>query len=259
VVVGENAFTTINLAHPFADATGRALSHALSAAGLARADVLLTNAVACFMGNGQGHERRAAIACRPRLLADISSHPRSAIMTLGATALAGVMGDRPIDRGGTAGEPLESPVGPVIPSVHLILAAHRPAEMTRLVRDMTTASALARDAVFFRAAARSETRSSLSTGELILSRFLANIDQSGDCWLWSGTLDKDGYGTISVRGRNVRAHRFAYELFVRPIPVALTIDHLCMVRNCVNPAHLEAVTRRENNERAAGSVWWRED
>ncbi len=59
-----------------------------------------------------------------------------------------------------------------------------------------------------------------------------------------GTINK-GQGTNGI-GRKYLAHRFAYELAVGPIPVGLDIDHLCRVRNCVNPDHLEAVTRREN-------------
>lgn len=69
------------------------------------------------------------------------------------------------------------------------------------------------------------------------------------CWLWKGTKDEDGYGKFSFKrgGWNVRvAHRYAYELYVGHIPKGLTLDHLCRVRHCVNPAHLEPVTNHEN-------------
>lgn len=65
------------------------------------------------------------------------------------------------------------------------------------------------------------------------------------CWLWLGA-EQRGYGYI---GRTP-AHRRAYETFVGPIPAGLHIDHLCSVRACVNPAHLEPVTQEENNRRA---------
>ncbi len=70
----------------------------------------------------------------------------------------------------------------------------------------------------------------------------------GGCIIWTGHIDKDGYGKVG----NVRAHRIAYENVCGPIPVGLTIDHLCRVRACVNPDHLEAVTRRENTIRGNG-------
>ncbi len=82
-------------------------------------------------------------------------------------------------------------------------------------------------------------------------RFLAKIDRSDldGCWIWTGALDRGGYGLF--KSRQVMAHRFAYELWVGPIAEGLHIDHLCYVRPCVNPAHLEPVTQAENNRRAA--------
>lgn len=74
-------------------------------------------------------------------------------------------------------------------------------------------------------------------------------DDNG-CWIWIGLLDADGYGTVCpLERRNKKAHRVSYEAFVGPIPEELTIDHLCRVRNCVNPAHLEPVTRQVNSLR----------
>jgi len=74
-------------------------------------------------------------------------------------------------------------------------------------------------------------------------------DSSG-CWLWHGVILSTGYGQAASNGRRFMAHRFAYELLVGPIPAGLTIDHLCRVRQCVNPDHMEPVSRWENVRRA---------
>lgn len=82
-------------------------------------------------------------------------------------------------------------------------------------------------------------------------RFWSSVDKSGECWLYVGsTVDPDGYARFYAHGRRHMAHRFAYELVVAPIPEGLQVDHLCKVRNCVNPAHLEPVTPKENNLRS---------
>ncbi len=89
---------------------------------------------------------------------------------------------------------------------------------------------------------------------MIEDRFWAKVDKTETCWLWTGSLNQQGYGQVAVRvaGRqtSARAHRFAHELLVGPIPDGLELDHLCRVRNCVNPAHLEPVTHAENLRRS---------
>lgn len=88
-------------------------------------------------------------------------------------------------------------------------------------------------------------------------RFWSKVDRVADtelCWLWRSSLSRDGYGRFYVDGRRstrrrVQAHRFAYEDVVGPIPEGLTLDHLCRMRSCVNPYHLEPVTNRENIQR----------
>ncbi len=70
------------------------------------------------------------------------------------------------------------------------------------------------------------------------------------CWLWLGPKDRKGYGRTYYGGRNWSAHRLFYAAFKGFIFPGLQIDHLCRVRNCVNPNHLEAVTPRENNLRS---------
>lgn len=74
------------------------------------------------------------------------------------------------------------------------------------------------------------------------------VDESG-CQIWQGAPGLNGYGRLSIDGRLTLAHRASYEAFVGPIPSGLTIDHLCRVRMCINPEHLEPVTRAENTRR----------
>jgi hypothetical protein len=85
--------------------------------------------------------------------------------------------------------------------------------------------------------------------ERLAERITERIDDSGECWLWQGHTSADGYAFFSVNGRNTAVHRVSYEAFVAPMPDGLEIDHLCRVRSCVNPSHLEAVTHRVNMQR----------
>lgn len=68
----------------------------------------------------------------------------------------------------------------------------------------------------------------------------------GGCLVWTARLNHEGYGRFWLRGKQVQAHRAAYELLVGPIPDGLQIDHGCRNRRCINPHHLEPVTAREN-------------
>lgn len=73
-----------------------------------------------------------------------------------------------------------------------------------------------------------------------------------DCWLWTGALHTHGYGMLNVDGLVRRAHRLVYEMLVGPIPDERPhLDHLCRVRHCVNPSHLEPVTNAVNVRRGA--------
>lgn len=85
------------------------------------------------------------------------------------------------------------------------------------------------------------------------ARFWAKVDKTGTCWLWTASVGNHGYGQMGVAGGVQLAHRIAYALAFGEIPEGLTIDHLCMVKRCVNPGHLEAVSRAENVRRAHDS------
>lgn len=79
-------------------------------------------------------------------------------------------------------------------------------------------------------------------------RFWAKVNKTETCWLWTASINAGtGYGQFArSHGEGIDAHRFSYELASGPIPEKHDIHHLCHVRHCVNPAHLEAVTRSEN-------------
>lgn len=85
-----------------------------------------------------------------------------------------------------------------------------------------------------------------------IERFLAKIEFTPTCWLWTAGKSS-GYGTFVAPGRRqVKAHRVSYELSIGPIPDTFVVDHLCRVRNCVNPEHLEAVNEKTNILRGVG-------
>ena len=92
----------------------------------------------------------------------------------------------------------------------------------------------------------------------LAQRFCEKVEiQQNGCWLWTGARtarDKRAYGCIGVEYKQQPAHRVSYEMFVGPIPEGLDLDHLCRTRLCVNPDHLEPVTRRENLRRGTGMV-----
>ena len=88
-------------------------------------------------------------------------------------------------------------------------------------------------------------------GKTVEERFWARITKTETCWLWH-PLARHGYGKFWDKGKDIPAHRFAYEYLVGPIPKPLTVDHLCKVRNCVNPAHMELVTLSVNVMRGSG-------
>lgn len=84
-------------------------------------------------------------------------------------------------------------------------------------------------------------------------RLLAKVEKTDGCWLWRGAKYVSGYGIIwhSELRTPTGAHRYAYELWVGPIPAGLEVDHICRQRLCVNPEHLRLLTPSENASRWA--------
>ena len=86
---------------------------------------------------------------------------------------------------------------------------------------------------------------------------LCTPEPNTGCWLWCGYVAANGYGYIRIEARRPDrprrsecAHRVSYRAWRGDIPIGLDLDHLCCQTVCVNPAHLEPVTRGENNRRA---------
>ena len=76
------------------------------------------------------------------------------------------------------------------------------------------------------------------------------VDPKTGCHVWHGSRNTNGYGKLTIAGQQQYAHRVAFELAFRPLVSGETIDHLCRNRACCNPAHLDAVSLKENVNRS---------
>lgn len=94
-------------------------------------------------------------------------------------------------------------------------------------------------------------RTALAPLDKRIESFARNVEFSeSGCWLWSKSLHATGYGQLGPGyGVTRYAHRWLWLHTVGPIAPGLELDHLCRVRHCVNPDHLEPVTKLENSQR----------
>jgi hypothetical protein len=76
--------------------------------------------------------------------------------------------------------------------------------------------------------------------------FWSRVDQSGECWPWTGACSQKGYGEFVQRGKKVATHRFAYSLAFGPVPDGLWVLHHCDNPPCCNPTHLWLGTHQDN-------------
>jgi hypothetical protein len=79
---------------------------------------------------------------------------------------------------------------------------------------------------------------------------MKKIIKTESCWLWTGLKGYNGYGRVRWNGREVYVHRLIYEQLKTSIPSNLFCDHICKVRECCNPEHIDIVTQKENNNRS---------
>lgn len=84
------------------------------------------------------------------------------------------------------------------------------------------------------------------------TEFFKRVEKTDTCWLWIGNIDANGYGRFYMNPKTTRAHRVSFFIHKGEVPTGLVLDHLCRIKHCVNPEHLEAVSNWENVARGIG-------
>lgn len=85
--------------------------------------------------------------------------------------------------------------------------------------------------------------------QAVAEKFIPKVDTSGECWMWTASVNRQGYGNFTSNGKHLKAHRVAWELAnSMKIPDDLVVMHTCDTPGCCRPTHLKLGTRKENNE-----------
>jgi len=85
-------------------------------------------------------------------------------------------------------------------------------------------------------------------------RFWDKVIKTDTCWLWMGKID-DGYGRFHTAGKYYLVHRMSFVVLKQKLQENTQVDHLCKVRNCLNPDHLDEVTSKENTRRGLAKIY----
>jgi len=93
---------------------------------------------------------------------------------------------------------------------------------------------------------------------LFLRRDIVPGPEPTPCWIWLGSTDSSGYGTIKIQGKTWSTHKLAYVCIKGPVPEGLELDHKCSNTRCFNPEHLEPVTHQINIARGNSGRVFRE-
>lgn len=93
---------------------------------------------------------------------------------------------------------------------------------------------------------QSQTKKELEYSMSEYARFISKVKKTKTCWIWTGSLNRQGYGQFYFNHKQGRAHRYSFIHFKGEIPQDKVIDHICNNPQCVNPKHLRAVTNKEN-------------